>query len=312
MAAAASIEVEVQLEANPPQGPLKTGDDVDPTKDTQLSGSADASGASTNRVVPDGHGGSSERKRNVPLPPNTKVKLARVKVRLQCPGDKQPLELDESGNVSATGSVTENCITTTTVSTKPMQGGGTETETVTKKRCCDDKEVSLGNGERRAEPRTWLGLAAEPAGHAVLRIASVVPNAPASRAGLKIGDQVIGIAGRHIHTLAELFHTVASLATATPVPAEVRRGERTVTLELAPSVLMGDEDDDLGEVVLDKECDDQCRCTKDHPDAVCSSTYEVEGTGPHGGILLRHTCMTIDTKKKKIIKRTDCGVGEYF
>jgi S1-C subfamily serine protease len=63
----------------------------------------------------------------------------------------------------------------------------------------------------------------DPAGKLV--VARLSPGAPASRAGVKVGDQVVGVGGTRVSSLAELFRTIWRLGPAgVDVPLTLSRG----------------------------------------------------------------------------------------
>jgi len=93
-------------------------------------------------------------------------------------------------------------------------------------------EDLIASGRRSGPARPWLGLNAEEL-RGRLMIARVSPDGPAARAGLKIGDLVIGVAGEEVSTLADLYRKVwARGAAGVEVPLKVLQGLeiREVTL----------------------------------------------------------------------------------
>jgi M6 family metalloprotease-like protein len=71
----------------------------------------------------------------------------------------------------------------------------------------------------------YLGVLVEAADRASLRVTEVVANSPASRSGLKIGDQILRMDGRHGLT-PELFRTLLQTRNAgDQVKLHIRRGE---------------------------------------------------------------------------------------
>jgi S1-C subfamily serine protease len=65
--------------------------------------------------------------------------------------------------------------------------------------------VKLGRPNR--PPRPWLGLYATEAGPRLV-VAGLAPDAPAEKAGLKVGDAIIDVAGAKPSSLADLFRRI--------------------------------------------------------------------------------------------------------
>ncbi len=65
--------------------------------------------------------------------------------------------------------------------------------------------VKLGRPNR--PPRPWLGLYATEAGPRLV-VAGLAPGAPAEKAGLKVGDAILEVAGAKPATLADLFRRI--------------------------------------------------------------------------------------------------------
>jgi hypothetical protein len=116
------------------------GDSIATPAGSSLRGAGDATGASTDAVEPNQNGGTNQRQRKSPVPPGSTFNNAKVVVTLDCP-DKQTITLEATGNVSASGRIEGNCIHTTAVSTA-TNGRVTETQTVTQKKCCGDKQAA--------------------------------------------------------------------------------------------------------------------------------------------------------------------------
>ncbi|MEO8550759.1 MAG: redoxin domain-containing protein [Kofleriaceae bacterium] len=100
----------------------------------------------------------------------------------------------------------------------------------------DVAEIDLVRPELGTPP-TWLGLRTE---DAPARVAQVVPGAPADKAGVKIGDEVVSIDGAPIADAKAVVEHAAQLAPKRPAPLVVRRKgvevPLTVTPELRPDV----------------------------------------------------------------------------
>ena len=76
--------------------------------------------------------------------------------------------------------------------------------------------VKLGRPNR--PPRPWLGLYATEAGPRLV-VAGLAPGAPAEKAGLKVGDAILDVAGTKPSSLADLFRRIWACG---PAGAEVR------------------------------------------------------------------------------------------
>jgi S1-C subfamily serine protease len=89
-------------------------------------------------------------------------------------------------------------------------------------------EDLLRQGRSQQQPRPWLGMyTMEAEGRLV--VAGLAGGGPAARAGVKIGDLVVAVAGQPVRTLAPLFRRVWSLGPAgVEVPLTVSREGRTV------------------------------------------------------------------------------------
>src|SRR5262245_9094355 len=85
-------------------------------------------------------------------------------------------------------------------------------------------DAMLKTGRSPHPPRPWLGMSTQdPQGRLV--VARLSPGGPASRAGIKVGDQVLGVGSARVHTLAELFRAVWHLGNAgVDVPLMISRG----------------------------------------------------------------------------------------
>ncbi|HTV50949.1 MAG TPA: S1C family serine protease [Steroidobacteraceae bacterium] len=83
-------------------------------------------------------------------------------------------------------------------------------------------------GRPAAPPRPWLGMyATEMQGR--LLVGRLVQSGPAHRAGVRLGDFVLEVAGQPVSSLAQLFRCVWSVGPAgTSVPLTLERGESTV------------------------------------------------------------------------------------
>jgi S1-C subfamily serine protease len=74
-------------------------------------------------------------------------------------------------------------------------------------------DAMLATGRSPHPPRPWLGMSTQdPDGKLV--VARLSPNGPATRAGIKVGDMVLGVGSTRVHTLADLFRAVWKLGNA--------------------------------------------------------------------------------------------------
>ena len=82
----------------------------------------------------------------------------------------------------------------------------------------------LKTGRSPHPPRPWLGMSTQdPAGKLV--VARLSPHSPASRAGVKVGDLVLGVGATRVQSLGEFFRAVWQLGTAgVEVPLMLSRG----------------------------------------------------------------------------------------
>lgn len=91
-------------------------------------------------------------------------------------------------------------------------------------------EVDCGDCGWRQENGDWRWHATEP-----LRVTSLVPGAPAQRAGIRPGDVLLRIDGKPL-TTPGAGHFAAGLQPGQPVRFEVRRGGRTVVVAVVPEL----------------------------------------------------------------------------
>ena len=82
----------------------------------------------------------------------------------------------------------------------------------------------LQTGRSPHPPRPWLGMSTQdPDGKLV--VSKISPGAPAQHAGIRVGDQVLGVGGQRVHGLAEFFRTVWGVGPAgCDVPLTISRG----------------------------------------------------------------------------------------
>jgi len=90
----------------------------------------------------------------------------------------------------------------------------------------------LLRGRPTGPARPWLGILAQEAGDAVV-VASVSKGGPASRAELRQGDAIVGLAGRPVSDLAGLYRRLWGLGAAgVDVPLTLRRGSDVFDVEV--------------------------------------------------------------------------------
>jgi S1-C subfamily serine protease len=82
----------------------------------------------------------------------------------------------------------------------------------------------LNTGRSPHPPRPWLGMSTQDPGGQLV-VARLSPGGPASRAGIQVGDLVLGVGASRVHGLAEFFRTVWQLGEAgVDVPLTLSRG----------------------------------------------------------------------------------------
>ena len=88
----------------------------------------------------------------------------------------------------------------------------------------------IANGRRKAPPRPWLGVNTdELRGH--LFVSRLSPEGPAERAGLRVDDIVLAVAGQEVATLADFYTKLWSRGAAgVDVPVRVLRGAQVRNL----------------------------------------------------------------------------------
>jgi S1-C subfamily serine protease len=93
-------------------------------------------------------------------------------------------------------------------------------------------EDLLRLGRAKQPPRPWLGMYTSDA-NGRLVVAGIAPGAPADRAGVKVGDLIVGIAGTKPAGLADLWRRVWALGNAgVDVPLRIARNKSARDLVL--------------------------------------------------------------------------------
>jgi S1-C subfamily serine protease len=93
-----------------------------------------------------------------------------------------------------------------------------------------DDMLKLGRPRRQARP--WLGMYTTEAGSKLV-VAGLAPSGPADRAGVKVGDLIVEVAGEKPSSLADLWRRIWRLgAPGTPVPLKVQRKSGPVEVRL--------------------------------------------------------------------------------
>jgi S1-C subfamily serine protease len=85
-------------------------------------------------------------------------------------------------------------------------------------------EPMVTTGRSPHPPRPWLGMSTQdPQGKLI--VSKLSPGSPAQRAGVRVGDMVLGVGAQRVHGLAELFRAVWQTGAAgVEVPLVLSRG----------------------------------------------------------------------------------------
>ncbi|HUN77063.1 MAG TPA: S1C family serine protease [Steroidobacteraceae bacterium] len=87
-------------------------------------------------------------------------------------------------------------------------------------------------GRPAGPPRPWLGLYATELRERLV-VNSLAPSGPAQRAGVRLGDLVLEVAGSPVATLADLFRKIWSVGPAgSDIPLTLGRGEGTLQVHI--------------------------------------------------------------------------------
>ena len=135
-----SIEVFVQYNNDPaPNGTIRSTDSLEDAAGNALSGSADSSGTTTNRVLNPNSDRKEDRQRHKDLPEGATLTTARAEIKRSC-GNHPDIEAKAKGNVSAKAWVEGNCIYASAVTRTESVEHGVETVTITERACCPQEE----------------------------------------------------------------------------------------------------------------------------------------------------------------------------
>jgi S1-C subfamily serine protease len=87
-------------------------------------------------------------------------------------------------------------------------------------------------GRRAGPPRPWLGLYATELRQRLV-VNNLAPRGPAHRAGVRLGDFVLEVAGEPVSTLADLFRSVWRVGPAgSHIPLTLGRGDGTLQVQI--------------------------------------------------------------------------------
>ena len=90
-------------------------------------------------------------------------------------------------------------------------------------------------GRRQKPPRPWLGMITTQVNSALV-VAGLVSGGPADDSGVAVGDIVLGVNGKAVSELADMFRQIWSLGAAgTEIPLNLQRGNDQLDI-LVPSV----------------------------------------------------------------------------
>jgi thiol-disulfide isomerase/thioredoxin len=78
---------------------------------------------------------------------------------------------------------------------------------------------------------SWLGIGPDPRS---TRVIQVVRGAPGDRAGVRVGDEIVSIAGEPVHDAKDIVRRTRALPAGKPVAVVVRRGGQELTLSAVP------------------------------------------------------------------------------
>lgn len=312
----------------------QVSDEIPDVGKGSLSGSADDSGPTTDKTVPNGAGGSDQTNKTAPLPAGKTAGGKKVSITMTCANNRS-IMLEDDGNVSVSGKVDGECITTTSVNRSTDTNGVITTTTSTKRKCCADPQNAsfvtpeefiafkseilalLRAGADPADPAAWpnrlawLGFSPLDATGQGVIVDRLLPRSPVAKAGLVKGDLITKLGETPVKDLASLREARTLLRAHAPVSIDVFRHGEPQRLQVWPGMPIFLNRDVAGDVLGDKTCDDQCTCAQAHDGAVCSSYWRYRGPGPYGGMLYEMTC-TAFGRNLEVISDKNCGVAEYI
>lgn len=92
-------------------------------------------------------------------------------------------------------------------------------------------EIKLAPRSGAAGPPIWLGVNGEESGNEV-RLTQIVPNAPAAKAGLEVGDMVLAVDEQKVTTFEQLIEQVRARQAGEKIKLQIRRGGETKDVEV--------------------------------------------------------------------------------
>jgi S1-C subfamily serine protease len=96
----------------------------------------------------------------------------------------------------------------------------------------EHRDELLRHGKVRSRPRrAWVGFYPQPTASGVV-VAGLVPEAPASRSGMREGDMILAVNRREVATREELYQEMWKQPAGAPLRFIVRRGEQRTTIEV--------------------------------------------------------------------------------
>ena len=75
-------------------------------------------------------------------------------------------------------------------------------------------DAMLATGRSQHPPRPWLGMSTQDPEDGKLIVGRLSAGSPAARAGIKVGDMVLGVGEQRVNSLVELFRAVWALGPA--------------------------------------------------------------------------------------------------
>ena len=175
--------------------------------------------------------------------------------------------------------------------------------------------------KEKMEPRFFIGVSLQTERH-TMKVRQVLHGSPAFKTGVRSGDSIISISGKHVASIEE---SAARLRRKNNI--EIRHRGRSIVahprgVNIADEVEVvqlltgkGDKVPGLGHIYLFRHCNAKCDCVAGGNG--CQTWYTFEGEGPNGGVLLKKHCsslhLDLDTLKTKWVEGTcQGGPDEYI